>query len=128
MPDEMTFRRGAVPCATHAGCTTYIAGPPATPFGLLDERILAVPGGARACTPRTVMKGSRSSSHCEDDLPPGNLGGLASWRRVGNPRSRLYYRRDCPSYSGVAAQNRVQFGSVAEAEKAGYRIRGNCPQ
>lgn len=47
---------------------------------------------------------------------------------IGNRRSRVYYRPDCPSYSGVAAQNRVEFGGVAEAEKAGYRIAGNCPQ
>ncbi len=31
------------------------------------------------------------------------------------------------NYSQVAPHNRVAFNSVAEAEKAGYRVAGNCP-
>jgi endonuclease YncB( thermonuclease family) len=47
---------------------------------------------------------------------------------IGNRRSRVYHRPDCPSYAAVVAQNRVPFGSAAEAEAAGYRVAGNCPR
>jgi micrococcal nuclease len=47
---------------------------------------------------------------------------------IGNRRSRVYHRPDCPSYAAVAPQNRVPFASPAEAEAAGYRLAGNCPR
>lgn len=46
---------------------------------------------------------------------------------IGNRRSRLYHRPDCPNYSQVAPHNRITLNSAAEAEKAGYRVTGNCP-
>jgi len=46
---------------------------------------------------------------------------------IGNRRSHIYHRPDCPNYSQVAPKNRVSFISAAEAEAAGYRIAGNCP-
>jgi len=46
---------------------------------------------------------------------------------IGNRRSRVYHRPDCPNYSQIAPQNRVPFTSAAEAEEAGYRVAGNCP-
>lgn len=45
---------------------------------------------------------------------------------VGNRKSRIYHRPDCPNYSQVAPHNRVAFNSPAEAEEAGYRRAGNC--
>lgn len=46
---------------------------------------------------------------------------------IGNRRSHIYHRPDCPNYSQVAPQNRVEFNSAAEAESAGYRVAKNCP-
>jgi hypothetical protein len=46
---------------------------------------------------------------------------------IGNRRSHVYHRPDCPGYADVASQNRVPFGSAAEAETAGYRLARNCP-
>src|SRR5215467_9173987 len=46
---------------------------------------------------------------------------------IGNRRSHIYHRPDCPNYSQVAPHNRVEFNSAAEAEEAGYRGAGNCP-
>ena len=46
---------------------------------------------------------------------------------IGNRKSHIYHRPDCPNYSQVAPQNRVAFTSAAEAENAGYRVAGNCP-
>jgi len=44
---------------------------------------------------------------------------------IGNRRSHIYHRPDCPNYSQVAPHNRVEFNSAAEA--AGYRVARNCP-
>jgi len=45
---------------------------------------------------------------------------------IGNRKSHIYHRPDCPNYSQVSARNRVPFGSVSEAEAAGYRRARNC--
>ncbi len=46
---------------------------------------------------------------------------------IGNRRSHIYHRPDCPNYSQVASSNRVEFNGASEAEAAGYRVAGNCP-
>lgn len=46
---------------------------------------------------------------------------------IGNKRSRVYHRPDCPAYNQVSARNRVEFPSERAAEDAGYRLAGNCP-
>ena len=43
---------------------------------------------------------------------------------IGNRKSHIYHRPDCPNYSQVAPQNRVAFNSAAEAGAAGYRVAG----
>jgi micrococcal nuclease len=49
------------------------------------------------------------------------------YRIIGNRKSHIYHRPDCPNYSQIAPRNRVPFNSVNEAEEAGYRVAGNCP-
>lgn len=44
---------------------------------------------------------------------------------IGNRKSHIYHRLDCPNYSQIAPKNRVTFYSVTEAEKGGYRVAGN---
>jgi len=46
---------------------------------------------------------------------------------IGNRRSRIYHRPDCPGYDQVSPQNRVPFQSEAQAQVAGFRLAGNCP-
>src|SRR5438067_13909961 len=46
---------------------------------------------------------------------------------IGNKKSKIYHRPDCPGAVKVSPQNRVRFASEAEAQKAGYRLAGNCP-
>jgi len=46
---------------------------------------------------------------------------------LGNSRSKVYHLPSgCPSYGQVSMANQVIFASVAEAERAGYRLAGNC--
>ena len=46
---------------------------------------------------------------------------------IGNRKSRIYHRPDCPNYSQIAPRNRIAFNATAEAEAAGFRLSGNCP-
>lgn len=46
---------------------------------------------------------------------------------IGNRRSMIYHRPDCPNYNQISPANRVYFDSPAEAERAGYRLARNCP-
>lgn len=46
---------------------------------------------------------------------------------IGNRKSHIYHRPDCPNYSQVAPRNRVAFNNAHEAEEAGYRVARNCP-
>jgi micrococcal nuclease len=46
---------------------------------------------------------------------------------IGNRRSGIYHRSDCPNYGDVSPGNRVPFATAAEAEAARYRLAKNCP-
>ena len=46
---------------------------------------------------------------------------------IGNKKSKIYHRPDCPGARRVSPQNRVRFANEAEAQAAGYRLAGNCP-
>jgi endonuclease YncB( thermonuclease family) len=52
----------------------------------------------------------------------------ANGRIIGNRGSRVYHRPDCPAYNDVGERNRVFFKTAAEAERAGFRLAGNCPR
>ena len=41
---------------------------------------------------------------------------------IGNRRSHIYHRPECPNYSQIAPHNQVAFNNVAEA--VGYRLGG----
>ena len=46
---------------------------------------------------------------------------------IGNNRTRIYHRPDCPNYNKVAPENKVEFHTIEQAEKAGYRAAKSCP-
>jgi len=45
---------------------------------------------------------------------------------IGNKNSKLYHLPGCSGYTRISEKNQVKFDSPAEAEKAGYRLAGNC--
>ncbi|HVQ40150.1 MAG TPA: thermonuclease family protein [Pyrinomonadaceae bacterium] len=45
---------------------------------------------------------------------------------IGNKNSRVYHLPGCTGYSLVSEKNQVKFQSAADAEKAGFRLAGNC--
>jgi len=46
---------------------------------------------------------------------------------MGNRRTHIYHRADCPNYSQVRSRNQITFKSPAEAEAADYLLAKNCP-
>lgn len=59
--------------------------------------------------------------------PPTLQPAIPTFPIIGNRRSHIYHRPDCPNYSQVSPDNRVEFAGTAEAEAAGYRRARNCP-
>lgn len=45
---------------------------------------------------------------------------------IGNIKSHIYHRPDCPDYNKVSSKNRIYFNTKLEAENAGFRIARNC--
>jgi endonuclease YncB( thermonuclease family) len=45
---------------------------------------------------------------------------------IGNKNSKVYHLPGCSGYNSVSEKNQVRFQNVAEAEKAGFRLAGNC--
>jgi micrococcal nuclease len=62
-----------------------------------------------------------------DEQDPTSSPSISPYPVIGNRKSHIYHRPDCPNYSQVAPKNRIAFNSVAAAEAAGYRAAGNCP-
>lgn len=54
--------------------------------------------------------------------PPGTVQGVI----IGNKNSKIYHLPGCSGYKSVLEKNQVRFESSAEAEKAGFRLAGNC--
>jgi endonuclease YncB( thermonuclease family) len=46
---------------------------------------------------------------------------------TGDSTTRTYYKAGCPEGERVLPQNRVSFGSIEEAERAGFKRTPNCP-
>ena len=45
---------------------------------------------------------------------------------IGNRNSKVYHLPGCSGYNQVSEKNQVRFPSAEEAERAGYRLAGNC--
>lgn len=45
---------------------------------------------------------------------------------IGNRKTLVYHRPDCPSYDAVSEKNRVSFDSEADAVNQHFRLAGNC--
>ena len=79
--------------------------------------------------PWEFRRGGRGEA--EDDRASGGAAAPSaqptSGPVIGNRRSRVYPRADCPGDGQVSEQTRVRFSGAEEAEAAGYRLAGNCP-
>ncbi|HJV89520.1 MAG TPA: Ada metal-binding domain-containing protein [Holophagaceae bacterium] len=45
---------------------------------------------------------------------------------IGNKDSKIVHKADCKTAAKMKAENKVTFGSMAEAEKAGYKACKVC--
>lgn len=59
-------------------------------------------------------------------IPQSESENLVTLPVIGNKRSGKYHLPHCSGYSQINFENRVEFASEADAERAGYRRAGNC--
>jgi endonuclease YncB( thermonuclease family)/methylphosphotriester-DNA--protein-cysteine methyltransferase len=52
--------------------------------------------------------------------------GSADANIIGNKNSKIYHFPGCSSYGKVSEKNQVKFDTAADAERAGYKLAGNC--
>jgi len=57
---------------------------------------------------------------------PATPNSSADGKIIGNKNSKVYHLPGCSSYNRVSEKNQVKFDNAAEAEKAGYKLAGNC--
>ena len=79
---------------------------------------------ASAGTPRAVAAPASSSTSAQAATATQEA---TAGQIIGNKNSKIYHRPDCPGYKSVSEKNQARFGSVGEAEAAGYRAAKNCP-
>ena len=75
--------------------------------------------------PWQFRRGERSAASPPRIMPPATA--ATDGAIIGNRRSHIYHRPDCPDWSKVSAQNRVVFATEAAAVAAGFRRAKNCP-
>ena len=46
---------------------------------------------------------------------------------VASKNGSVYHLPDCPGALKIKPENKIEFGSIAEAQRAGYKPAGNCP-
>jgi len=63
----------------------------------------------------------------QNPSPPLSPVPSGSSQIIGNKRSHIYHRPDCPGYAKVSENNQAVFPDAEAAEEAGYRLAGNCP-
>jgi endonuclease YncB( thermonuclease family) len=73
----------------------------------------------RSRSTRSVAAGQSPAGAATAEVPVGAV--------IGNRRSHIFHRPDCPDYLKVSASNRVLFPTAAAAEAAGFRQARNCP-
>jgi endonuclease YncB( thermonuclease family) len=100
-------------------------------IGALEEEARAAKRGLwadpRPMPPWEWRRAKRDEPRVSGSAPAGTPPPAVAGPIIGNTRSGIYHRPDCPNYADVAVGNRVPFGSAAEAEAAGYRLAKNCP-
>ena len=106
---------------TKAPVTTQAVSQPATtastsPVASTVAAPRAVPAVATIKTEPTVAPTNGTSA----------ASSIGDGKIIGNKNSKVYHLPGCASYSRVSEKNQVKFDTAAEAEKAGYRLAGNC--
>lgn len=78
-------------------------------------------------TPRKEEDNSEIATR-ETNSAASSSRNLTTGVMIGNKKSHVYHREDCPDYQKVSQINRIEFKSAKEAEAAGYHLAGNCPK
>jgi endonuclease YncB( thermonuclease family)/methylphosphotriester-DNA--protein-cysteine methyltransferase len=108
---SVTKTSATIPNVSPAPATTATASP---------NSVVVPPAPRAKPSVATVQMDSQASLPAE--TPAANGDGLI----IGNKNSKVYHLPGCASYTRVSEKNQVKFASTAEAEKAGYKLAGNC--
>ncbi|HYO90503.1 MAG TPA: thermonuclease family protein [Pyrinomonadaceae bacterium] len=108
------FRKQAVPTTTAASLE-----PPLTPEDVV------VPEQTSA--PDKEIKNPEQPAPAEQAEAPNGFPKPPKESITGDSSTKTYFKSSCPEVEKVAAQNRVPFNSIEEAEQAGFKRTPNCP-
>jgi beta-lactamase superfamily II metal-dependent hydrolase/methylphosphotriester-DNA--protein-cysteine methyltransferase len=118
------------------GCSTYdkVSEKNRVSFKSVEEAEAAGYRRAKNCSPSEQTPATQSTTIVPSAKPSPD-GAITTETPststqaavIGNKNSKIYHRLGCPGYKTVSEKNQVQFNSVEEAEKAGYRAAKNCP-
>jgi hypothetical protein len=78
-------------------------------------------------------KNSVPDKEKESDLPSEQADASTSFPKaprqtvIGDRSTRIYFKFGCPEAEKVSPEQRVRFGSVEDAERAGFKRTPNCP-
>lgn len=128
-------RRQRTPAPTQPGMETAMSDPAQVtaadpdseknPDGVAEKGGATVSekgGSAVSDTPARVSDPSAEQAEPSSGFPKS-----PKLTVTGDSSTRTYYKAGCPDLERVQPQNRVAFGSVEEAEKAGFKRTPNCP-
>lgn len=113
-------RAGNCPAEEQAGPKTSSIAPAVTSVNASARRPASVAPSPAIPPSATIRLDPMLSS------PNGNSNGLSDRRIIGNRNSKVYHLPGCSSYGRVSEKNQIRFDNEAEAEKAGYKLAGNC--
>jgi endonuclease YncB( thermonuclease family) len=119
-------RAGNCPAEIQVGLSKPSSTTPAA------KPIPAIAASVRSPTIQAPSPSVPSSASIQADsvLIPANghstPNGSAAGKIIGNKNSKIYHLPGCSSYNKVSEKNQVKFDNAADAEKAGYKLAGNC--
>lgn len=114
------FRKQAAPTTTAASLE-----PPLTPEDVVVPEQASAPN-KEPKTPEQPVPVEQAEASKQGEAPNG-FPKPPKESITGDSSTRTYFKSSCPEVEKVAAQNRVAFNSVEEAEQAGFKRTPNCP-
>jgi endonuclease YncB( thermonuclease family)/methylphosphotriester-DNA--protein-cysteine methyltransferase len=134
----VSVKPAATPTAETVSATVPVAATASTPTDSTteeaeeaDDEAETTPATtpAAAATPTGATPPNNLISVTVGDQQVKNVPALSTSsddKVIGNKNSKVYHLPGCSGYARVSEKNQVKFDTAADAEKAGYRLAGNC--
>lgn len=138
-PDQITAARPTSMTTTSSPTHTNRVQLPATNGGMPtdaaadeDDETEATAPADTAETPAAAASVNTAPNMIDGQHAPASINGsqihpaATDAKIIGNKNSRIYHLPGCSGYTRVSEKNQVKFDTAADAEKAGFRLAGNC--